>query len=164
MSKLEENKVDVNRDEVYIAELCKQVSDELSHQLKAGQQILYSCDPETLSILSDGRILKNILFNLISNASKYSSENKPIHCVATESNGEVEISIRDEGMGIPVEEQKHLFTRFFRASNAINIKGTGLGLHIVQQYLDLVGGRIAFNSRQGEGSTFTIKLKKHTNG
>ncbi|NND31531.1 MAG: PAS domain-containing sensor histidine kinase [Saprospiraceae bacterium] len=164
LSKLEENKIEVNRDEIQLSELFREIRDELTDQLKAGQSLLHSSHPETLSIISDQRILKNILFNLISNASKYSEANKPIRCEMREMDDGIEISIQDEGMGIPEEEQKHLFTRFFRASNAINIKGTGLGLHIVRQYLNLLDGDISFASEHGKGSTFTILLKKSNNG
>jgi signal transduction histidine kinase len=61
-------------------------------------------------------------------------------------------------MGIPLEDQQHLFERFFRASNAMNMQGTGLGLNIVKKYLDLMGGTITFTSAAGEGTTFTVQL------
>jgi signal transduction histidine kinase len=66
--------------------------------------------------------------------------------------------IRDEGMGIPAEEQKHIGTRFFRASNVINVSGTGLGLNIVQAYLHLLHGVLDFESIEGNGTTFWIKV------
>lgn len=103
-------------------------------------------------------MLCNILFNLLSNASKYSDENKAIqiHCEPNKDN--VVVMIKDEGIGIPDEDQRHLFDRFFRASNVINIQGTGLGLNIVKRYLDLLNGSISFTSEYGKGSTFTIQL------
>ena len=64
----------------------------------------------------------------------------------------------DEGIGIPELEQKHLFDRFFRASNAGSIQGTGLGLHIVKRYVDLIHGNITFTSREFKGSAFYVKL------
>jgi len=64
----------------------------------------------------------------------------------------------DQGMGIPEEEQKHLFERFFRAHNATNIQGTGLGLNIVKEYIHLMGGEISFTSKLNEGTTFQIQL------
>jgi PAS domain S-box-containing protein len=160
LSKLEENKVDVNKEQIALAKLCEEINDDLHGQLKSGQTIIHSCEPGDLVFETDKRVLKNVLFNLISNASKYSLENKSISCKIAEHKEFIEIKIKDEGMGIPEEEQKHLFTRFFRASNAVNIKGTGLGLHIVKQYLDLLKGSIDFTSIQGKGSTFTLHLKK----
>ena len=61
-------------------------------------------------------------------------------------------------MGIPEADQKHLFTRFFRASNAVNIQGTGLGLNIVRSYVDLLKGEISFNSVEGQGTTFYVQI------
>ena len=68
------------------------------------------------------------------------------------------IGVKDEGIGIPADEQKHLFERFFRAKNASNIQGTGLGLNIVQQYVHLLGGTINFVSEENVGSTFEITI------
>jgi signal transduction histidine kinase len=62
-------------------------------------------------------------------------------------------------MGIPEKDQSHLFDRFFRASNAINIQGTGLGLNIIKKYLDIIGGEIGFESKEDEGTTFKVTLK-----
>src|SRR5207253_587310 len=68
------------------------------------------------------------------------------------------LGIRDEGIGIPKEDQKHLFDRFYRASNAGNVQGTGLGLNIVKRYAELIGGDISFKSEFEKGSTFFITL------
>ena len=68
------------------------------------------------------------------------------------------MKIQDEGIGIPDLEVKHVFERFFRASNAANIQGTGLGLNIVKRYIEMLGGNINFKSQEGKGSTFTITL------
>lgn len=73
----------------------------------------------------------------------------------------IHIEIEDQGMGIPEADQKHLFTRFFRASNAINIQGTGLGLNIVRSYIDLLKGKISFNSVEGQGTTFYVQIPTH---
>jgi two-component system, LuxR family, sensor kinase FixL len=158
LSKLEENRIEVRREEVDMSELYQEVSDEMRGQLKSGQTIQYECSPEEIMVITDRRILKNILFNLISNASKYSEPGATIVCRTRKKPDNIEISVEDQGMGIPLEEQKHLFSRFFRATNALNIKGTGLGLHIVQQYLQLVQGDIDFTSEVGKGSIFTIYL------
>ena len=107
------------------------------------------------------------MINLISNASKYSNEGAEIDCTIKLKQGMFQISITDPGIGIPEEEQKHLFDRFFRASNATNIKGTGLGLHIVKRYTELMNGTAHFESTEGKGSTFTISFIQkavHTEG
>jgi signal transduction histidine kinase len=109
-------------------------------------------------IYSDARILRHILFNLISNASKYSDIGKRIFIECNRHPDRVSFSVRDEGIGIPKDEQKHLFDRFFRASNAGQVQGTGLGLNIVKRYADLIGGSISFTSEAGTGSIFTIVI------
>jgi signal transduction histidine kinase len=114
------------------------------------------CGVGLKQIHSDVRILRNILFNLISNASKYSEVNKPIKVEGFLDGKSVGFAIRDEGIGIPFEDQKHMFDRFFRASNAGNVQGTGLGLNIVKRYVELLEGSISFSSEYGKGSVFTV--------
>ncbi len=72
--------------------------------------------------------------------------------------GNIVFHVKDQGIGIPIEDQKHLFDRFFRASNTANIQGTGLGLNIVKRYVDLLSGEINFTSEFGKGTTFHIKI------
>ncbi|MGZ5189474.1 MAG: sensor histidine kinase, partial [Flavisolibacter sp.] len=73
----------------------------------------------------------------------------------------VEIAVKDEGIGISRDDQEHLFTSFYRGKNATNIQGTGLGLHIVKRYLELLGGKIKLTSELGKGTniSFTIPVK-----
>ena len=79
--------------------------------------------------------------------------------VAVNSNAQaLNISIKDEGLGIPESDQKYLFERFFRASNVSNIQGTGLGLTIVKRYVELLNGTLTFSSEHNKGSIFTVTL------
>ncbi len=158
LSKLEENKVDLKLDLIDFNQLCELTSDELKSILKSGQKIDHQCVGKVKLVRTDERILKNILFNLMSNAIKYSPENATIYCVTSFEHNHLKIEIKDEGIGIPKNEQKHLFDRFFRASNVENIQGTGLGLNIVKRYIDLLNGRISFTSEEGEGSCFVIEI------
>ena len=95
--------------------------------------------------------------NLLSNAIKYSPKNTYIRITIEESKAFVTLQVQDQGIGIPKEEQEKLFERFFRGKNAQNIQGTGLGLNIVKQYVDLMEGTIDFNSKINKGTTFLIK-------
>jgi signal transduction histidine kinase len=104
----------------------------------------------------DKKLLKNILFNLISNAIKFSPEGGAIEIDSHASNSSIKISVKDSGIGISAEDQKHLFERFFRAHNATHIQGTGLGLNIVARYVELMKGTIDFESKEHEGTQFTI--------
>jgi signal transduction histidine kinase len=73
------------------------------------------------------------------------------------------LKIKDSGIGIPEVEQQHLFKRFYRAKNSVNIEGTGLGLNIVKKYVEMLHGHISFKSILNEGSTFTISLPQNSN-
>ena len=158
VGRLEEGKVEIIREPIQLQELFGDIVEEIKLLLKPGQQIETACKSPERSIHTDSRMLRNILFNLLSNASKYSEPNKTIHLNCEAHPGLITIEIKDEGIGIPEEDQRHLFDPFFRASNAINIQGTGLGLNIVKRYLDLLNGTISFASEYGKGSTFTIQL------
>ncbi len=158
LGKLEEGKVDLILEPVNLAILLSDVSEEIRASLKEGQRIIVDEMPDQHPLITDGRILRNILLNLLSNASKYSEAHKNIFIHCLQRKGSLEVSIRDEGMGIPPQEQKHLFERFFRASNVSTIQGTGLGLNIVKRYAELLNGSINFSSEYGRGSTFMITI------
>ena len=158
LGKLEEGKVDVTIENVNIAQFLQEIAEESTSFLKPGQKLLVNCSPASTDIPTDARILRNIMFNLISNASKYSDVNKSIQIQSQLVDGGIEFAIRDEGIGIPLDDQRHLFDRFYRASNAGNVQGTGLGLNIVKRYVELIGGEISFISEYEKGSTFFIKL------
>jgi signal transduction histidine kinase len=114
-------------------------------------------------IIADKRLLKNILINLISNAIKFSGENEPIELSITVQNGRTTITVKDQGIGISEEDQEHLFNSFFRGSNAANIQGTGMGLHIVKRYIDLMEGTVHLQSRLGSGTTIKISFPYQQN-
>jgi len=158
LGKLEEGKVDVVREPIDPKTFLDEISEEIGGMLKEGQHLVVDCKMATTAFMGDARILRNILFNLITNASKYSDVKKPVYITCYDQNGSVSFDVRDEGIGIPEEDHKHMFDRFFRASNAGNVQGTGLGLNIVRRYLDLLDGTISFSSKYGEGSTFKITI------
>jgi signal transduction histidine kinase len=116
--------------------------------------------------VTDKKLIKNILINLISNAVKFSEENASIDIYSSVTDNIAIISVQDHGIGISDEDQEHLFASFFRGKNAINIQGTGLGLHIVKRYLDLIGGSIELKSKLEEGTTviLTIPVNNTNNG
>ena len=156
LGKLEEGKIEVLNEPIIIGEFLKDVEEQMRSSLKPAQSIKIECGEDLEKIGSDARILRNILFNLISNASKYSGEGQVISIDCRLERDGILFMIRDQGIGIPKEDHKHMFDRFFRASNAGNIQGTGLGLNIVKRYVDLLGGTISFSSQTGKGSTFSV--------
>ncbi len=127
---------------------------------KKNQHITYNYTGAT-DVEQPQKIIRNIVLNLISNASKYSGAGKEIALDAGIHKGNVSISIRDQGIGIPQEDQKKLFAEFFRATNVENIQGTGLGLTIVKKYVELIGGGISFISKENEGTTFTVSFPQN---
>lgn len=157
LDKLEQGKVQVIKEPMDLHELLSEIIEELNGTLKAGQVILLFYNGRK-KINQDKKIIRNILLNLFSNAIKYSGENKPVSLFIDVENDLVSIKVKDEGIGIPEEEQKNLFGKFYRAGNAINIQGTGLGLNIVKRYVELLEGNITFESRQNEGTVFIVSF------
>lgn len=107
-------------------------------------------------LMLDQVLVLRVLDNLIGNAIKYSPEEQPVRVRCCARNGEVMVSVTDEGIGIPSGELSKLFTRFFRSSNARRFKGSGVGLHAARFYMELHGGRISVKTTEGKGSTFTL--------
>lgn len=158
LGKLEEGKVDVTFEVIDPQSFLDEIQEEIAGVLKENQKLTIECHLENSDLLADARILRNILFNLLTNASKYSEAGKEIVINCQRINDEVVFEVRDEGIGIPDADQKYMFDRFFRASNAGNVQGTGLGLNIVKRYVDLLNGSISFTSKYGEGTTFKVTL------
>lgn len=155
--KLEEGKVETQISLVNIQELILDVEDELKPMLKEGQS--FTADLDAVSgFYSDKRLLKHILVNLFSNAIKFSDAGKSIQVRAVVDNHQLQLVVKDEGIGIAPEDQQFLFDSFFRARNAFNIQGTGLGLHIVKRYISLLNGDIQVESVLHQGTTFRITI------
>jgi signal transduction histidine kinase len=157
LGKLDEGKVYTHVSEFEIGRIIKETADEMKGLLKKDQR-LEIVSTGDFSINSDMKLLKNIIINLITNAIKFSAEAKPITIQVTRQNDEAVIDIEDKGIGISAEDQDHLFSSFFRGANAANIAGTGLGLHIVKRYADLLGGTVHLQSQLNEGTIVTIRI------
>jgi signal transduction histidine kinase len=123
---------------------------------KQNQNIIYQHTGTSGIINLDPNLLKNCVINLIANAIKYSGENTFIEFNTEVTGQQCIITIKDNGIGIPDTDQKHLFEAFFRAHNTGNIPGTGLGLNIVARYTSLMNGQIEFSSNINQGTLFTI--------
>ncbi|MCP4439547.1 MAG: PAS domain S-box protein [Aureispira sp.] len=160
LSKLEEGKMHRNYIIFDVRTLAESVIEEVSVFAKKGQEIIYTQHGDNVEVYLDQQFTKNIMINLLSNAIKYSGENSQIDLVLTLEANSLNIKIKDQGMGIPIDDQKHLFERFFRAQNAMNIQGTGLGLNIVKRYVDLMKGEVIFESVPNKGTTFTVVLPR----
>jgi signal transduction histidine kinase len=115
--------------------------------------------PTPLTVRGDPHRLAQVVGNLLSNAIKYSPEGGTVHVVAEQDNGMVRVSVRDEGLGIPEDQQERVFLKFFRGdAPASGIPGTGLGLTIARSVVEAHGGSMNFESGSGEGSVFWLEL------
>ncbi len=157
LGKLNEGKIEKKFEQVNLLMVIEDTADELKSQLKPGQHLIvdYAGDCDAFT---DKKLFRNILVNLISNAVKFSDESKKITINGRSEEGKAIISVSDEGIGISEDDQQHLFTSFFRAANATNIKGTGLGLHIVKRYVDLLDGDLNLKSILNKGTTVTFSI------
>ena len=157
LGKLNEGRVDKKIEKVNLKEILSDTLEEMKTMLKKGQHFELDCDGNC-DALTDKKLFRNILINLVSNAIKFSGEGKGIIIRGKAKEGRATISVADQGIGISQEDQEHLFSSFFRAANATNIQGTGLGLHIVKRYVDLLEGQVELQSELNKGTTVTFTI------
>jgi len=155
LGKIEEGKLQARFSEFNLREMIEMTIDEIKNNLKKDQQISYYHEGDA-TVFLDATMLKHILMNLISNASKFSPEASSIELKSTQDEGCIKLSVKDNGIGISNEDKKHLMERFFRGANAQNIQGTGLGLSIVSKYVEMMNGNVRFESELDKGTEFTI--------
>lgn len=163
LGRLEEGNIQCTLSEFDIVNFSTDLTGELKEVTRKGQTILYHHSGEREKVVLDKNLTRNICINLLSNAIKYSDEGKQILFNTHIDEDQLTISVTDQGIGIPENEQQHIFERFFRAHNASNIQGTGLGLNIVRKYAELMHGVVSFNSEPGKGSVFTVRLPVRPN-
>lgn len=156
LDKLQENKITCYPESFNLKELLFELMEDLSDIIKKGQQLNIDYTGDEM-VCQDKNMMRNICLNLVSNAIKYSAEEKPIQIMANVGKS-LSLHVIDKGVGIPQDEQNHMFERFFRAKNVLNVEGTGLGLTIVKKYLELMGGTIDFRSEYMVGTTFMIDM------
>jgi len=157
IGKIEDGKIEVRYTHFNIKEFVEILVAEMQGNAKGGQQILYSHQGVEWFNL-DMSLFRNICLNLLSNAVKFSNEKGIISVQSLVDTNGFSLKVEDNGIGIATKDQEHLFERFFRASNVTNIQGTGLGLHIISKYIELMNGTIGFKSELEKGTTFTIEF------
>src|SRR5579872_2575832 len=156
LEKLETGKVEPTFADFDLVKLSEEITEEMQVVAKQNQNIIYQHTGTSSVVHLDQNLLKNCIFNLIGNAIKYSGENTFIEFNTEVNEKNCVITIKDNGIGIPESDQKHLFQAFFRAHNTGNIPGTGLGLNIVARYTALMNGIVEFKSDVNKGTLFTI--------
>ncbi|MBI2463084.1 MAG: HAMP domain-containing protein [Candidatus Spechtbacteria bacterium] len=161
-SRIEEGKIVYELKSFDVTTLIKEIMQETEIDVQLGKRKLILDIPKQLplTIKSDYKKMKMVLRNIIDNAIKYTGDDGQIRIAVIEGKKSLLISVTDDGIGIPKRDQKYIFTKFFRASNAVRFQteGSGLGLFIAQKITTMLNGKIIVESEEGRGSTFTVQL------
>jgi len=161
VGKIEEGNIEANFKEYDIKAQMQVVVQDVQHLLKKGQTIVYKHEGTNPLVYLDVSMTKHIVMNLLSNAIKFSEEGSIIDLTSNTAGGKIQLSVQDHGLGIPEEDLENLYKRFFRSSNATNIQGTGLGLHIVSKYTEMMQGVVTCESKLGKGTKFIVTFNNH---
>jgi signal transduction histidine kinase len=160
LSKMDSKTLERKVETVDLAELCDGAAVVLEPSLRVAEVTIVTELERPLRVDGDRSQLERVLFNLLSNAIKFSHRGHSVTIGGRVEAGEVVLTVRDTGIGVPADEMPKLFTRFFRsaADEAHSIPGTGLGLSVVREIVENHGGQVTMDSTQGEGSTVTVTL------
>ena len=157
VSKLEEGKIEHNPKKINLKNFIGDIISEMQLIVTEGRTIIQKYHAKEMATI-DQKLLKNIMFNLLSNAIKFSKASGIVEVIVEEFEGSITIAVKDYGIGISIEDQRHLFQRFFRGYNVTNIQGTGLGLNIVAKYAELMKASLTYESIENKGSIFSLKI------
>ncbi|SEL26338.1 PAS/PAC sensor signal transduction histidine kinase [Maribacter orientalis] len=158
VERLDSGKVNYKIETFALSKIVNEVIYDANMLLKAGQKIQYPENFDDIIIQFDEKTLELALSNLVHNAIKYSPEDSVIDVQVAIEENKLFLKIIDKGIGIPEEEQKYIFNRYFRAENALLTQGTGIGLNIAKQHLENLGGGLEFSSELNKGSIFTVSI------
>jgi PAS domain S-box-containing protein len=158
IGKTRAGKVAFNPELLDLSGVCADIVEQLQLTSGSGHKMLFSNYSQIRFVYLDPHLLRHILVNLLSNAIKYSPKGSEVRLTVREEEKQIVFQIGDQGIGIPPEDQEHLFEPFHRASNTRHIQGTGLGLAIVKGNVEAHGGNISVSSAEGAGTTFTVTL------
>lgn len=159
IGKIENGQIGIHHIEFAIDIFISAIIIELEDIKKPQQEISYQHIGDKMTFL-DRDLLRNIISNLLSNAIKFSKDDGRISIITNNTPESLNITIKDNGYGISKEDQAHLFERFYRGNNVLTIRGTGLGLHIVSKYVELMKGEINIKSELNKGTEVNLKFQK----
>ncbi len=157
-SRLESGKFAFEPRSRHLSDLLVQVASEMDQAHPQASRISMQCEGAEQARMIDAKLLSHILVNLLTNALKYSPPDSEVTCIASADGEHLHFSVQDRGIGIPSADLPRLFESFHRGTNVGNIQGTGIGLHIVKECVDLHRGTIDVQSVAGEGATFNVRL------
>ena len=159
LGRIEAGKVEITKKPVDLVKFAEQTIQRITLGREDKRTIQLQVVGVKRAIPADANLLEHILGNLFTNALKYSEgKPNPLVTISYELLSQVKISVKDYGIGIPLKDQKGLFTSFYRATNVKNIQGTGLGLSIVKEFIDMHGGTITVVSDTNKGAEFILLL------
>ncbi len=158
LARLQARRFDYKPSKLNLDTLWREILDEYQNRQDIHHQFYYSSEKSLPFVQVDKKLMRQIITNLLSNAIKYSSPDKPITITLEHVDNRVCFSVQDEGIGIPEDDLSHLFESFHRADNVGTIHGTGLGLVIAKEAVELHGGTITVVSKVGRGTTFTVHI------
>lgn len=161
LDKLEQGNVELEYQMFDIFEFIRDILEEYE-VYKKKDQVIDLTVAGINNVLLDQKKMRYIVVNLLSNAIKYSPENTKIELSINVDEKKVVARVKDHGIGIPEDDQRRLFDKFFRARNTGSVQGTGLGLNIVKRYVELMGGMLSFSSKAGEGTEFIAIIPRTT--
>ncbi len=158
LTRAEAGKLEFHPEAVNLTEFCLILIEQVEVSLLVNQRVLFVSEWWGGEAWIDEKLLRSILTNLLSNAIKYSGEGSSIYLTLKREGDLVIFQIRDQGIGILLEDRQFLYDSFHRGENVGNIPGTGLGLAVVKKCVELHGGSISVESEVGVGSLFTVWL------
>lgn len=158
IGKIEAGRMEFNPEWFDIKAFCRELMEELSASVGSRHRLHFNEPEEEVKVYLDKKLCRQIFGNLLSNAIKYSAQGSTVILDLKKNGDYLFFSVKDNGIGIPEGDRAQLFETFHRAANVGNISGTGLGMSIVKNALDMQKGRISFESVLGEGSTFYVEL------
>lgn len=145
---------------VNLERLCRTAIDRINQAAGSCHHLRLAAEGEVQNVIADPGLMNLIVMHLLSNAIKYSPPGTSVHLALSGMNGHIRLSVRDEGIGIPPDEQTRVFEPFYRGSNIGETPGIGLGLSLVSRAAAALGGQVALQSALHKGTTFTVTLKK----
>ena len=161
VSRIEQGRIVLKKERINLENLAKEIIEQYSSYAKASNiSLKLEAEKKLPSVFVDPEKIKIVLQNLIDNAIRYSKKIGKVQIKLSKENGYVKCEVKDNGVGIPENEQKYIFRKFFRSSNILRhqTRGTGLGLFIAKAFIDLHNGKIGFKSKENKGSIFWFKL------
>jgi len=160
LTRAEAGKLDFSPELINLRQFCQRIVDDVQGSIEQPRIIKFEYCSDGDRAFADPKLLQSILTNLLSNAVKYSAlaSDQPIQFQVINTSEALEFRVSDRGIGIPFQDQAHLYDVFYRGSNVGNISGTGLGLAVVETCIRLYQGHLAFESQEGQGTTFDAVL------